>query len=93
MGNNSVFDEIGIGASDIGLADDPDEVRADNNRDAAAASAARDAEKKGAEDAAFEEKEGERTSRAGSRSSTTLTGASGLDDEDLNVSRRTLLGS
>ena len=92
MGNNSVFDDIGIGASDLGFAKDPDKVRAQNEAAAAAEEKKRAAEKKQAETDAQNQRDEERRAAPRSRAVTNLTGGQGVSDEELNISRRTLLG-
>lgn len=91
MGKNSIFDDIGLGASDLGLAEDPDKVAARQRREQEAAQAKIDKEKADAEAEATAKEEKERMSQT--RSRTLLTGSEGVDDENLKISRRTLLGS
>lgn len=93
MGNNSVFDDLGIGASDLGLSPDPDDVKAENERTLAALEQNRETEKEELQAEEEVKQEEVRTSRPRGRSRTLLTGGQGLTDENLNVSRRTLLGS
>lgn len=102
MGENSVFDDIGLGASDLGLAPDPDKVRREQQN---AINAERDRVNKERDQAEAEAKQkeeserqlGETTAEAKrkerGRSRTLLTGGQGLDDSNLQTSRRTLLGS
>lgn len=94
MGKNSVFDQIGIGASDLGLAKDPEKVKKDNEKKLAAQTAAAAAEKQSAADAAAAEENKQRMATSTSRASTLLTGAQGLeDDENQSIARRTLMGT
>jgi len=96
MGNNSIFDDIGIGASDLGLSPDPDKIAQEQREAAQAAEAARQTEKKAAEDQAVAEQGAQIKELAQdrrSRTQTVLTGSAGLDDEELTTSRKTLLGS
>lgn len=90
MGNNSIFDEMGIGASDLGLAVDPDKVEKDAKKAVAKEKRRMDEEKRIAEEEAFKREDAARTA---SRSRTVLTGGRGLSDDSLNVARRTLIGS
>lgn len=91
MGNNSVFDQAGVGASDLGLAKDPDKIAAENQKQLEAQTQETERVEKEAEDTAAEQADIERMK--GTRSRTLLTGGQGVKDEDLNVARRTLLGS
>ena len=91
MGNNSVFDDIGIGSSDLGLSKDPDDIAEENANKLKAAETATAETKKEAADTAFE-KEDEDRKKAGSKSNNILTGGKGLSTEE-NITRRTLLGS
>lgn len=102
MGKNSVFDDIGLGASDLGLAPDPDEVK--RNQDRALAeqearlrqeqeTAANEAKQKEEADRQLADSSKEAKRKERGRSRTLLTGGQGLEDSTLQTSRRTLLGS
>lgn len=112
MGNNSVFDDLGFGASDLGLAPDPDVIKREQanaleqqRRDREAEKTRLENEKKAEEERVRQEeanaaeqsrKEAEAAAegkRTRARSSTVLTSGQGADEENLNISRRTLLGS
>jgi len=94
MGKNSVFDQIGIGASDLGLAKDPKKVANDNYKKLKAQEAEAAATKKQADDAAAAEENKQRMAATTSRASTLLTGSQGLqDDENQSIARRTLMGT
>ena len=92
MGNNSVFDRAGLGASDLGLSVDPNKIARDNQRALDAQKAAIEKEKAAGVKRAAVAADKTRVA-GGSRSNTLLTGPAGLLDEDKNVSRKTLLGS
>lgn len=92
MGNNSVFDDLGIGASDLGLAPDIDDLNAEINAQPGPA----DIPTEGIDpnDPASESAAERARRQARGRSATILTGGQGVQDEDqTTISRRTLLGS
>jgi len=93
MGKNSVFDDIGLGAADLGLAPDEDKIRREQQQKMNQEKARLASEKAAAEAEANRRSEEERMSRG--RSRTILTSSRGIEDEEnmKNVSRRTLLGS
>jgi hypothetical protein len=94
MGRNSIFDDIGLGAVDLGLAPDEEKIKKEQQAKINQEEARIAKEKETAEAEAGQRAEEARMSR--SRSRTILTSARGLedeDDQDVNVSRRTLLGS
>jgi hypothetical protein len=104
MGSGSVFVDaiesggkfLDRGAQELGLKEsDAEKQKAleTENSKLAAQDAAVEAEKQQAEDEADKTAEDKRRAGSRSRSSTLLTGGQGLTDSNLNVSRRTLLGS
>lgn len=112
MGNNSIFDDIGLGASDLGLAPDPDDIKRDQEAEIARMKSEREAERQrlenekkaeeervrqeeasAAEQSRLEAEAAAEGKRTRTRSSTVLTSGQGADEEELNISRRTLLGS
>lgn len=99
MGNNSVFDDLGIGASDLGLSEDPDDVARANQAELDRQQSEIDSEKFKTEEERKVNVEKERKGiekdrkEGASRSRTILTSASGLSDSDENITRKTLLGS
>lgn len=95
MSSNSVFDDLGIGASDLGLSKDPKKIAKDNEKKLNQQKAeAADAKTK-SEAEAFDKENKQRMAGGMSRSSTLLTGAQGIseDEDGASITRRTLLGS
>lgn len=93
MGNNSVFDDLGFGASDLGLAPDPDDLARENQIKLDAQQSEIDAEETKSKTEAESRANKERLAGPGSRSRRTLTGGSGLTSTDSGSARKTLLGS
>jgi len=93
MGNNSVFDDLGFGASDLGLAPDPDDLARENQVKLNAQQAEIDAEESKSETEAEARATKERLAGPGSRSRRALTGQGGLTATDSGSARKTLLGS
>jgi len=95
VGKNSIFDDLGFGATDLGLAPDSDKIAADNAKRLADDKAKLESEEATAKQEDADKQEAARL-EGGSRSNTILSGQSSLlaDDEDEStITRRTLLGS
>lgn len=91
MGNNSVFDDLGLGSSDLGLSQDPDKIAAENAANLASQQAEIDATK-AAEETSQAEAADKRRVSSGRSTKTLLTGAAGVDEDTDGASRRKLLG-
>ena len=90
MGSGSIFDDIGLGASDLGFSADPKKVEEANRKKIDEERTRLANEEEVARTQAFEK---ENVARQRTRSSTVLTGAQGVEDEEGNIARRTLLGA